>query len=277
MVEIHPTAIVDVKAELLDGVKVGPYAIVEAGAIIGEETAIGSAALITGYSRIGRCCQIGHGAIIGANPQDLKFHDEPTLAIIGDHTVVREYATVNRGTAAHGETKVGAHCMLMSYVHVAHDCIIGDNVILANCVNMAGHVEIGDYVNVGGVVPIHQFVRIGPHSFIGGGYRVAKDVPPFILAVGEPLRFSNLNVVGLRRRGFSPQTLRQLHQLYRIIYRSGLNLSQALERARAEIPVTAETKIVLDFFASTKRGVIGGGRRFGVSERSEDDGVDAAK
>ncbi|MDK9699894.1 MAG: acyl-ACP--UDP-N-acetylglucosamine O-acyltransferase [bacterium] len=273
MIEIHPSAIVDPKAELHDGVKIGAHTIVSEGAVIGAYTTIATGALITGAARIGERCRIAHGAVIGTDPQDLKFKNEPTIAQIGNDCVIREYVTVNRGTIAHGITTIGNNCMLMAYVHVAHDCIVGNNVILANCVNMAGHTEIGDFVNIGGLVPIHQFVRIGSHCFIGGGYRVPKDVPPYVLAIGDPMRYSNLNVVGLRRRGFDTKTLRLLHQLYRILYRSGLNITQGLERAKQEIPETPETKMVFDFYASTKRGVIGGGRRSsgGSHERLNDD------
>ncbi len=276
MIEIHPSAIVDSKAEIHDGVKIGPNTVVEGGAIIGADTSIASNALITQYARIGERCRISHGAVIGTDPQDLKFKSEHTIAVVGSDCMIREFVTINRGTSAHGETTIGEGCMLMAYAHVAHDCIVGKNVILANSVNMAGHTEIGDFVNIGGLVPIHQFVRIGSYSFIGGGYRVPKDVPPYSLAVGEPLRFSNLNVVGLRRKGFSQQTLRALHQLYRILYRSGLNITQGLERAKQEVPMIPETKLVFDFFEGTKRGVIGGGRR-GAFDRSDDDGVATTK
>ena len=269
MIDIHPSAVVDSKAEIHDGAKIGPCAVVEAGAVIGADSQIASCTLITQYARIGERCRIGHGTVIGTDPQDLKFKNEHTLAKVGDDCLIRECVTVNRGTAAHGETVVGSNCMLMSYVHVAHDCIVGNNVILANAVNMAGHTEIGDFVNIGGIVAIHQFVRIGSYSFVGGGYRVPKDVPPYALAVGEPLRFSNLNVVGLRRKGFTNETLKVLHELYKVLYRSGLNITQGLERAKKEIQMIPEVKFVIDFFEGTKRGVIGGGRR-GALDRPED-------
>ena len=269
MIEIHPSAVVDSKAEIHDGVKIGPFTVVEAGAVIGADTKLASHNYITQYARIGERCTIGHGTVIGNDPQDLKFKDEKTWAKVGNDCMIREFVTINRGTSAHGESVIGNGCMLMSYVHVAHDCIVGNNVILANAVNMAGHTTIGDFVNIGGIVPIHQFVRIGAYSFIGGGYRVPKDVPPYALAVGEPLRFSNLNVVGLLRKGFSSETLKALHELYKIIYRSGLNITQGLERAKKEIHLIPETKLVIDFFEGTQRGVIGGGRR-SISDRSED-------
>ncbi|MCX7834475.1 MAG: acyl-ACP--UDP-N-acetylglucosamine O-acyltransferase [bacterium] len=262
MVEIHPTAIVDPKAELGDGVIVGPYSIIEGGAQIGANTIIQSHVFISQYTKIGKNCTIGHSSVLGTNPQDLKFKNEPTYTIIGENNLIREYVTINRGTTAHGETKVGNDCLIMAYVHIAHDCIVGNGVILANCVNMAGHTEINDYVNIGGLVPIHQFVRIGAYAFIGGGYRVPKDVPPFALAIGDPLRYSKLNVVGLKRRGFTSETLKEIQKAYRIIYNSGLNIAQGLQKVKNELPQTPEINMILEFFDKTKRGVIGGSKSY---------------
>lgn len=265
MIEIHPTAIVDPKAELGDGVVVGPYSIIEAGAVVGQNTIIQSHVFISQYTRIGSNCTIGHSSVLGTNPQDLKFKNEPTLTIIGNNTTIREYVTVNRGTSAHGETRVGNDCLLMAYVHVAHDCVVGNGVILANCVNMAGHTEIHDYVNIGGLVPIHQFVRVGAYAFIGGGFRVPKDVPPFALAIGDPLRYSKINTVGLKRRGFQTETLKMIQQAYRLIYLSGLNISQGIQKVKDQLPLLPEIKMIIDFFEKTKRGVIGGPKSYRTS------------
>jgi UDP-N-acetylglucosamine acyltransferase len=193
--------------------------------------------------------------VLGTDPQDLKYEREATRLRVGDRTTIREYATLNRGTAATGETIVGSDCMLMAYVHVAHDCTLGDHVILSNSVNMGGHVSIGDWAIVGGVTPIHQFVRIGAHAFIGGGSRVAKDVPPYVKAAGSPMQLYGLNSVGLQRRGFDEEVRRELKRAYRLFFSSTFNVSQALERAREELRVLPEIEVFLDFFDRSERGV----------------------
>jgi UDP-N-acetylglucosamine acyltransferase len=257
-VVIDPTAIVSSKAQLGSNVTVGPLSIVEDNVVIGEGTHIASGALIASGSRIGRECHIHHGAVVGTIPQDLKFHGEQTLLEVGDHTTIREYATLNRGTSERGKTTVGHHCFVMAYAHIAHDCAIGNHVILANSVNMAGHVTIEDHVVLGGMVPIHQFVRIGCHAMVGGGYRVSKDVPPYILAGHEPLAFQGLNIVGLKRRNFSPESISTLETIYDIIYRSRYNVTQALEKIKTDFPATEEVLHVIDFIQSSKRGIIWG-------------------
>jgi UDP-N-acetylglucosamine acyltransferase len=254
--EIHPTALVSPKAELHDDVKIGAYTIVEDDVIIGSGTTIRSNVVIANGSRIGKACRIFSGAILGTDPQDLKYKNERTFLEIGDETVVREYCTLNRGTDAHYKTVIGSNCLLMAYVHVAHDCSIKDRVILANAVNMAGHISIDEQVGIGGMVPIHQFVRIGKHAFIGGGYRVDKDVPPYILAVGEPLTFGGLNSIGLRRRGFAPELLANLKKAYKLIYRSKLNTSQALVRMEEEMEIIPEIRYIIDFIRASERGII---------------------
>ncbi len=256
MAVIHPTAIVDPKAELHESVEVGAFSIIEGDVVIDEGTAVGSNAVIAGGSRIGKHCRIFNGAVIGTAPQDLKYKGEKTYIEIGDNTTVREFCTLNRGTADHGKTEIGRNCLLMAYVHVAHDCIIHNHVILANAVNLAGHIEIEEYVGIGGMDPIHQFVKIGRHAFVGGGYRIDKDIPPYILAAGEPLTFAGLNSVGLKRRGFSPETRASLKKAYKIIYRSKLNTSQALTRIEEEMDVTPEIQHVIEFIRSSKRGII---------------------
>ncbi len=256
MTHIHPTAIVHPQAQLGENVVVGPFTVIEADVMIGNEVQIASHVLIHSGTRIGNKCRIFKGAVLGTDPQDLKYAGEPTTLVIGDETTVREFCTLNRGSSHRHQTVIGKKCLLMAYVHVAHDCILGDNVILANAVNMAGHVTIEEYVSIGGMTPIHQFVKIGRHAFVGGGLRVNQDVPPYILAAGEPIQFAGINRIGLTRRGFSAETLSRLKQVYKLIYRSGLNTTQALQQIEATIEPAAEVKYVVDFIKSSERGII---------------------
>ena len=252
---VHPTAVVDDAAVLGDGVVVGPYSIVGPGVRIGAGTTLASHVVVERDTSIGEGCRISHGAVLGTDPQDLKYAGEPTRLEVGDRTVIREYATLNRGTSALGYTRVGSDCMLMSYVHVAHDCVLGDHVILSNAVNMAGHVAIGDWAIVGGMTPIHQFVRIGPHAFIGGQSRISKDIPPFVKAAGIPVELYGLNSVGLQRRGFSEEVRRELKRAYRLFFASTHNTTQALARAREELRDLPEVAEFLSFFEASARGV----------------------
>ena len=256
MPDIHPTALIDKKAQLADDVKVGPYSIIEGDVVIGEGTQIHSHVLIAGGARIGKQCQVHHGTVVSTVPQDLKFEGEPTKLEIGDHTIIREFCDLNRGTRDRKKTSIGTNCLLMAYTHVAHDCKIGDRVILANGVQLGGHVTIGDWVIIGGLVPVHQFCSIGQHSLIGGGFRTVQDVPPFILAAGEPLAFKGLNIVGLKRRGFSSETISVLRKSYRYIYRSKMNTNQALDKIRAELPDLPEIRAVIEFIQNSQRGII---------------------
>lgn len=253
--EIHSTAIVSSEAQIADDVSIGPNAIIEGNVTIGPGTVIGANTLIASGARIGAKVQIHHGAVVSTEPQDLKFVGEETTLTVGDNTVIREYVTLNRGTADRRETRVGANCLLMCYAHIAHDCFIGDNVILANSVTLAGHITIEDYVIIGGLVPIHQFVRIGCHSMIGGGYRIPQDISPYALAVGYPLKISGLNLVGLRRRDFSREAIRSLKDSFKLLFKSGLNTTQAVERIREEIAVTPEITHLLNFISESKRGI----------------------
>lgn len=256
MAAIHKTAIVHPAAQLGEGVQVGPYSIIEANTEIGDRTEIHSHVLIASGARIGRECRMFNGAVVSTIPQDLKFRGEDSVLSIGDRTTIREYATLNRGTSDAGATRIGADCLIMAYAHVAHDCELGNKVILANAVNLAGHVVIEDYVSIGGLVPVHQFARIGQHAFVGGGYRVVQDVPPYILAAGDPMRYAGLNAIGLRRRNFTEQSISQLKKAYRLIYRSGKNVSQALQAIREEMEITPEVQRVIEFYESSERGVI---------------------
>jgi len=254
--DIHPTALVDKQARLDDDVQIGAFAIVEGDVTIGAGTTIGPRTLIANGARIGKNCRIHNGAVVATLPQDLKFGGEATLFEIGDNTTIREYATLNRGTAAHGKSSVGSNCLLMAYTHVAHDCSVGNNVIMSNGVQLGGHVTIEDWAIIGGMTPVHQFCHVGQHCMVGGGFRVIQDVPPYILASEEPLRFCGLNSVGLRRRGFSNETLLQLKRAYRLLYRSGLNVSQAVERIKTEMAIIPEIDNILRFIESADRGIL---------------------
>ena len=256
MPDIHKTAIVHPEAELADDVTVGPFSIIEADVKIDEGCRIHSHILIAGGARIGKNCQIHHGSVVSTLPQDLKFSGEKTTLEIGDNTIVREFCSLNRGTRDRGTTRVGKNCFFMAYTHVAHDCEVGDHVILANAVQLGGHVTLEDWVIVGGLVPVHQFTHIGQHSIIGGGFRAVQDVPPFILAAGEPLAYKGLNAVGLKRRGFSKESFRLLRKCYRILYRSRMNTSQAVETIRREVEMIPEVQALLTFIENSHRGLI---------------------
>ncbi len=256
MTDIHSTAIVSPRAELANDVTVGPYTVIEDNVRIDSGSRIASSALIAYGARLGKNVTISHGAVISTIPQDLKFEGEESTTVIGDRTVVREYATINRGTNDRGETTIGSGCLLMAYSHVAHDCLIGNNVILANSVNLAGHIEIGDNAILGGVLPVHQFVKIGAHAMIGGGFRVQQDICPYALAGGYPLKIMGLNAVGLKRRGFSKESLKVLQSVFRLLFNSGLNTSQAVERIKSDLEITSEVRIVLDFIEQSNRGLV---------------------
>jgi UDP-N-acetylglucosamine acyltransferase len=251
----HPTAVIDPGAELGAGVAVGPYAVIGPGVVIGAGTRIGPHVCIERDTTIGRECTIHAGAVIGGDAQDLKYGGEAAVLTIGDRTTIREFATLNRGTAAHGRTEVGSDCLLMAYVHVAHDCVIGDNVIISNAVNMGGHVVIEEWAIVGGLTAIHQFVRIGCHAFVGGSAAVQKDVPPYVKAASNPLSLFGLNGLGLQRRGFSEHVRAELKRAYRLFFQSTHNISQALARARAELEPLPEIERFIGFIERSERGV----------------------
>lgn len=256
MAQIHPTAIVDKKARIGENVSIGAFSIVEADVEIDEGTTIASHVIVNNGARIGKNCNIHKGAVVASIPQDLKFGGEESLFIIGDNTTIREFATLNRGTHALGKSQVGKNCLLMAYTHVAHDCIVGDNVILANGVQLGGHVTIEDYVIIGGMTPVHQFCKVGQHAMVGGAYRVVQDVPPYITASGEPLKYAGLNSIGLRRRGFDSNTLLQLKRAYRFIFRSHMNLKHALQKIDEEVEKIPEVLNVLRFIEKSDRGLI---------------------
>jgi len=253
---IHPTAIIDSKADIGSNVEVGPYSIIGANVHIGSGTVIGPHVVIQPHVEIGPDCHIFQYASIGAVPQALKFQGEETYVKIGRGTVVREFVTVNRGTGFGGEiTEVGEENFLMAYVHIAHDCKTGRNVILANNATLAGHIVIEDFVTVGGLVAIHQFVRIGNYAYIGGKSAVVKDIPPYVIAAGDRAKLHGLNSVGLKRHGFSQETLSSLKKAYRIIFRIGLTLNEAIERVKAEVEQVPEVNDLIQFIKSSERGI----------------------
>ncbi len=255
---ISPLASVHPNAKLGENVEVRPFAVIEDNVEIGDGTVILSGAVVCSGARIGKNCTIHTGAVIAGIPQDLKFVGEDSLAIIGDGTQVRECVTVNRGTASRQQTIVGKNCLLMAYSHVAHDCILGNNVIIGNATQLAGEVEVEDFAIVSGGTLVHQFVRIGAHVMVQGGSRITKDVPPYILVGREPLCYCGINNIGLRRRGFNTDTLYRINDMYRIIYQRGLNNTTALRTVEEEIPDCDERAIVLNFIKNSSRGIIRG-------------------
>jgi UDP-N-acetylglucosamine acyltransferase len=257
-VVIDPLASVSKKAQIGENVNIGASAIIGDDVIIGDGSIILPYAIIQNGTRLGKECRIASFAVIGGPPQDLKYKGEPTILKIGDQCDIREYVTLNRGTIETGKTVIGNHCMFMANTHVAHDCIVGDYCIMANSAALAGHITLGDWVIIGGLVPMHQFVHIGDHAMIGGGYRVPKDVPPYIRAGRDPLSFEGLNSVGLRRRGFSPKAIDLIEKAYVILYQSKLNVSQAVVRIKEELEQSPEIQNILNFIANSKRGIIPG-------------------
>ena len=253
---IHPTAIVNPDAKLGFNVIVGPYSIIDADVIIGDDTFVGNHVTICSGTIIGNACNIYHNCSIGEVPQDLKFNGEKTITCIGDRTTIREYVTINKGTKALGKTIIGSDCLLMAYVHVAHDCVLGNNVILANMTTMGGHVNIGNWASLGGAVLVHQFCRIGEHVFVGAGFKVTQDIPPYILAANEPLSFAGINQVGLKRRGFSKEERKNIKEIYTIFFRSGLNRKESLKKIESEQKKSKYKNCILEFIRSSGRGII---------------------
>jgi UDP-N-acetylglucosamine acyltransferase len=252
---VHPTATVDPGAVIADDAEVGAYAIVGPGCEVGPGCVLAPRSVLERNVKLGRGVKVGIGSILGGDPQDLKYQGEETTVEIGDGTVIREYATINRGTSQSFRTTVGRGSFIMSYVHLGHDCHVGDGVILSNAVQLAGHVTVEDRAIISGLSAVHQFARIGRHAFVGGMSRVAKDVPPYLKAVGNPVRLYGLNSVGLQRSGFDAETVRELKRAYRLLFRSDLNVSQALERARAELPDLPEVSHFLGFIEQSERGI----------------------
>ena len=253
---IHPTAVIDSSAKVPASCSVGAYCVIGANVELGESCELMSHVVVQGPTRIGSNNRFFPFAAIGIEPQDITYKGEPTRLEIGDHNVIREYVTINRGTTQSYRTTVGRNCLIMSYVHLGHDCHLGDHVIVSNSSQFAGHVTVEDRVGISGLCAFHQFVRVGRNAYVGGCSRVAKDVPPFVKAVGNPVKLYGLNSVGLQRSGFAEETIAELKRAYRLLFRSDLNLSQAVERGRAELNLDVpEVLQLLEFVESSGRGV----------------------
>ena len=256
---IQPLAYIHPQAIIADNVVIEPFVTIHKDVVIGEGTWIGSTVTIMDGARIGKNCRIFPGAVISAPPQDLKYKGEATTVTIGDNTIVRECVTLNRGTALDkNTTTIGQNCLLMAYVHIAHDCVIGNNVIIANSVQLAGHIEVQDFAFIGGASAVHQFVSIGAHSIISGGSLVRKDVPPYTKAGREPLSYVGINSVGLRRRGFTSDQINEIQDIYRTIFLKKLNISKALDIIETERQPTEIRDEILDFIRNSNRGVMKG-------------------
>lgn len=255
---VHPLAYVDPSAVIDPTAEIGPFAYIEANVEIGARTKIMAHASVLSGARIGEDCTVFPSAVVGAIPQDLKFRGEETLAIIGNNTVIRECATVHRGTASKGKTVVGNNCLIMAYSHVAHDCLLHDHIIMSNATQLAGEVVVDDYAIFGGGSLVHQFTHVGAHAMTQGGTKVNKDIPPYVIAAREPVSFCGINSVGLNRRGFSREQIAAIQDTYRLIYMSGLNVSQALQQINDTLPQSPERDSIVDFITSSPRGVIRG-------------------
>jgi UDP-N-acetylglucosamine acyltransferase len=269
---IHPTATIHPKAELGEGVCIGPYAVIGEYVRLGAKTSVGPHAVIEGWTSIGQSCEIGVGAVLGGAPQDLKYHGQRSFLHIGDHSCIREYVTVHRSAEEDGSTIVGAHAFLMAYTHVAHDCRLGEHVIMVNYAGLSGYVEVEDRAFISGHNAVHQFVRIGYLAMVSGASRVVKDIPPFMIAEGNPTRIRGLNIVGMRRLGLSPEVRGELRHAYRLLYRSGLNTSQAVADMRQVDWTSSAVQRLIMFVEGAKRGICAGPRPQ-ERDRSEDEGA----
>lgn len=254
----QPLAYVHPDAKIANNVVIEPFVTIDKNVVIGEGTTIGSNVTILEGTRIGKNCRIFPGAVIGAIPQDLKFRGEETLAIIGDNTTIREFVTINRGTSAKGKTVVGNNCLIMAYCHVAHDTIVGNNVIMSNTVQLAGEVVIDDFAIIGGGALVHQFCHIGSHVMIQGGALINKDIPPYVKAARNPISYAGINSIGLRRRNFDNETICQIQEIYRYLYLSGMNNTDAVERIEAELPATKERDEIIQFVRNSQKGILKG-------------------
>ena len=255
---ISPLAQVHPEAQIGAEVTVGPFVTIEANTVIGDRCVLDQGCIIRSGARIGSDCHIHPYAVIAGVPQDLKFRGEETTAVIGDHTTIREFATVNRGTASRGTTVIGSNCLIMAYSHVAHDCILKDHIILGNATQLAGEVEIDDYAILSGAVLVHQFVRISQHVMIQGGSKVTKDIPPYCLVGRDPIVYCGINIVGLRRRGFTNEQIFLINDVYRTLYQGGLNNSEALVEIQSRYPQCYERDLIYNFISDSKRGIVPG-------------------
>ena len=254
----QPLAFIHTDSKIARNVVIEPFVTIEKDVEIGSGTWIGSNVTIMEGARIGKNCRIFPGAVISAIPQDLKFEGEKSLTIIGDNCTIRECATINRGTSASGKTIVGNNCLIMAYAHIAHDCVIGDNCVIVNSVALGGHVTIGDYAIIGGLSAIHQFVSVGKHAMVSGGSLVRKDVPPYIKAAREPLSFVGINSIGLRRRGFSDDKIKEIQAIFRILFQNNNNNTQALLKIETELIASPERDEIISFVQNSGRGIMKG-------------------
>ena len=254
--ELQPLASINPNAIIGKDVKIGPFVTIDANVEIGDGCMIDSNAVIRSGARIGNNCHIHSGAVVSDIPQDLKFNGEETVAIIGDNTSIREFVTIHRGTASKGKTVIGNNCLIMAYCHVAHDCTLGNNVIMSNCVQLAGEVIVGDYAVLGGGSLVHQFTLIGSHVMLQGGSHVNKDLPPYVMAGRNPLAFEGVNAIGLRRRGFADEQIEVIQSVYRMLYFSNLNMTDALAKVENEMSPTPERDLIINFIRSSSRGVV---------------------
>jgi UDP-N-acetylglucosamine acyltransferase len=252
LASVHPEAVIG------ENVTISPFVTIEKNVVIGDNTYLYPNAVIMEGARIGKNCKVFPGAVVSTLPQDLKFQGEATTCEIGDYTTIHECATVSRGTASKGKTIVGSHCLLMAYSHTAHDCVVHDHVILGNATQIAGEVEVDDYAILSGGSLVHQFSRIGKHVMLQGGSKVSKDIPPYIIAGREPLSFSGVNIVGLRRRGFATEQIAGIQEIYRVLYQSGMNNSAAIKYIEANVSDSVEKQEIINFIASSQRGIIRG-------------------
>jgi len=253
---IHPTALIDRSAEIGADVLIGPYTVIEGDVVIGNGTKVGPHVMIGEYTSIGRQCNIFNGASVGLIPQDMKFKGEKTCLRIGDRTTIREFCTLNRGTAARGETVIGNDCLLLAYCHVAHDCVLGDHVIASNNLGMAGHVEVGSHATIGGMCAIHQFTRIGDYAMIGAFSYVSQDVVPFALTGSDPVRVVDVNKVKLERCSFSPERIQEIKRAFRVLFRGKLKLEESIGTLAEEFPGNEDVKRIIDFVKNSPRGIL---------------------
>ena len=253
---ISPLAFVHPEAKIGENVEIGPFAVINKNVIIGDGCVIDSNATICEFTQLGKNCHVFPSAVIGAIPQDLKFHGEETWTIIGDNNVLREFVTVHRGTFSKGQTVIGNNNLIMAYCHVAHDCVLGNNIIMSNTTQLAGEVVVDDFAIIGGGTLVHQFSHIGSHVMIQGGSRINKDVPPYIIAAREPIAYCGVNSVGLNRRGFTPEQIHTIQEVYRLLYQGGMNTTQALDHIVATMPASAERDLIVNFIKASTRGVV---------------------
>lgn len=255
---IHPTAIVSPHANIATDVRIDPFAVIEANVTIGQGTHVMAHSVVCSGSRIGSDCHIHPFSVVGGIPQDLKFKGEETELFVGDRTTIREYVTLNRGTASRGYTRIGSDCLVMAYSHIAHDCVIGNHVIIGNGTQIAGEVLIDDHATLSAAVLVHQFVHIGAYIMLQGGSKVSKDIPPYTLVGREPISFCGINSIGLKRNGFSSETIFLINDIYRTLYQRGLNISDALQAIRDEYEPSEERDAVLAFINASERGIVRG-------------------